>query len=91
MKKLIIALALLCSTAQAADHTFYTSEQVGEGMKSHFSEVDNVERRIMRRAELQNDVSLANLKIAAFEVEVAKAKLEKSVAQAALERLTNEK
>ncbi|QGZ16331.1 hypothetical protein Hena1_01810 [Erwinia phage Hena1] len=86
MKKLIIALALLCSTAQGADHTFYNENDEYSSQNT----VRAVEARIMRHAELQNDVSIANLKIAAFEVEIAKVKLEKSIAEAGLARLEQE-
>lgn len=90
MKKLTIPLLLFCTTAQAGEHEFYTAKQVGEGMKTHFSEVDDVKNRILRRAELQDTINVANLKIAAFEVELAKAKLEKAVADSAMRRLESE-
>lgn len=92
IKGLFVAALLAFSVnALAEGHTFYTAEDVGDGMRTHFAEVDAVQGRILRKAELQNDISLANLKIAAFEVELAKAKLEKSVAEAAIQRLNNEK
>ena len=92
IKGLVVAAMMAFSVnALAEGRTSSTAEDVGEVMGRHFTEVDRVEFRIQRMAELQNDVALANLKIAAFQVELAKAELEKSIAEAAIQRLNNEK
>lgn len=91
IKGLVVAAMMAFSVnALAEGRTSYTAEDVGEVMGRHFTEVDRVEFRIQRMAELQNDVALANLKIAAFQVELAKAELEKTIAESALARLQEE-
>ncbi|QXL90447.1 hypothetical protein [Salmonella phage NINP13076] len=53
-------------------------------LESYGNGVKDVEARILRKAQLRSDIATANLKIAAFEVEIAKEKLNKSLAEAAL-------
>ena len=81
-KSTIVLLASLFVTSVHAESDIVTKgldmlESYGNGLK-------DVEARILRKAQLQSDIATANLKIAAFEVEISKEKLNKTLAEAAL-------
>uniref|UniRef100_A0AAU8GEW3 Uncharacterized protein n=1 Tax=Salmonella phage vB_SEnST11_KE23 TaxID=3161174 RepID=A0AAU8GEW3_9CAUD len=83
MKKTTVVLlaSLFIAPVHAEDNTVTKGQDM---LESYGNGVKDVEARILRKAQLRSDIATANLKIAAFEVEIAKEKLNKSLAEAAL-------
>uniref|UniRef100_A0AAU8GF50 Uncharacterized protein n=1 Tax=Salmonella phage vB_SEnST11_KE22 TaxID=3161173 RepID=A0AAU8GF50_9CAUD len=81
-KSMIVLLASLVVAPVYAEGDLATKGP--DMLESYGNGVKDVEARILRKAQLRSDIATANLKIAAFEVEIAKEKLNKSLAEAAL-------
>lgn len=91
MKKIVAGLFLVALSFNTFATTFYT-----EPVDSTFQEpralnaVQIVEQRVLRRSELENDILMSKMKIAAFQVEIAKEELNIATAKAANRKLDAE-
>ncbi|UKS71373.1 hypothetical protein VIK251_00023 [Klebsiella phage vB_KpnM_VIK251] len=89
MKKIIfVTLFALSFVAQA---TTPIKEETPDMLRSYGKGLKSVEEQSARRMELQSKITLANLKIAAFELEIAKAKFDKAVAESSIDSMEKNK
>ena len=83
MKKLMFVFLTCLFVSFAHAETGNSLESV-DMLESYANGYKEMKARVLRKAQLQSEIATANLKIAAFEVEIAKEKLNKTLAEAAL-------